>query len=69
LSTTPSFGAKRDVLLGGDHVRVGERSAEVRPDQVGGDGPVSLDGHDTVDVGLAVDDLAGGGHLSWQGSW
>jgi hypothetical protein len=30
---------------------VGERGAEVRLDQVAGDGPVSLDGHDGVDVG------------------
>src|SRR5580704_6813285 len=29
--------------------------------------PVSLDGHHGVNVGLAVDDLAGGGHLRWQG--
>lgn len=62
----PLVGAQRDVLLGGDHIGVGERGAEVRLDQVAGDGPVSLDGHDGVDVGLAVDDLAGGGHLSWQ---
>ena len=34
--------------------------------QVGRSGPVALDGHDGVDVGLAVDDLAGAGHLRWR---
>ena len=37
----PLVGAQRDVLLGGDHVGVGERGAEVRLDQVAGDGPAS----------------------------
>jgi hypothetical protein len=55
------------VVLGGDHIGAGERGVDLRLVQVAADGPVSLDGHHGVDVGLAVDDLAGGGHLGWEG--
>src|SRR5580658_3870414 len=56
-----------DVMLGGDHVGAGKRGAKLRPVQMSAYCPVSLDGHHGVNVGLAVDDLAGGGHLRWQG--
>ena len=56
-----------DLMLGGDHVGAGEGGANLRFVEVAADGPVSLDGHHGVDVGLAVDDLACGGHRGWQG--
>ena len=45
------------------HVGPGEPGADLRLMQVPGDAPVALDGHHGMDVRLAVDDFAGGGHL------
>ena len=59
-------GGHSDVVLGGNHIGAGERGAKVRRMQVAADGPVALDRHHSVDVGLAVDDLTGGGHLGGQ---
>ena len=60
-------GGYIDMVLGGDHVSTGERGAKVRRVQMPADGPISLNGHHGMDMGLAVDNLTSGGHLCWQG--
>lgn len=47
-------------------VDVGEVGADHGFVEVSGDGTVAFDAHDDVDVGEAVADLAGAGHLAGQ---
>ncbi|MFB8084948.1 hypothetical protein [Streptomyces sp. NPDC055992] len=56
----------RDSPGSGEDVGAGEVGADVRFVEVPGDGAVSFDAHDEVEVDEPVADLAGAGHLAGQ---